>query len=199
MTLWHRAPREVYRVYGQDEYLAEDDRSRVEELHAESVDGYRGDDHPSVTSSQSHASRPARLVGLGLLVGVVVGVVGLVVLNGSHPSSARPQSSVVQSAPKDAAGRSSTAAHESGASHAFTRISAGPEPATPASGNAVSRARASMRSSARPLPRPRAERPTESASNTVAVMPSQPQSPASELSGPDAAVSSIDGEFDFER
>lgn len=199
MTLRHRAPREVYRVYGQDEYLAEDGGSTVEELHAASVDGCGDDGHPSVTSSQTHASRPARLVGLGLLVGVVVGVAALVVLNASHRSSAVSASGVVQSAPEGAVGHSSKAAHESGASHAFTRISAGSESATRASGKAVSRARASIRSSVRPLLRPRAERPTELGPSTVAVMPSQPQASESELPGPDAVASSIDGEFEFER
>jgi len=112
MSLWHRAPREVYRVYGEDEYLddggesaeyvgsgedgvsGEATESAKPAEHATSV-GYAGsaEAHRSAqnravgrhpVSSTSHRSHSGRLVGVGLLVGVTVGTLGLIALNVSQ-------------------------------------------------------------------------------------------------------------------
>jgi hypothetical protein len=74
MSLWHRAPREVYRVYGEDEYLVGDPVPGAEDAPAEKV---------TLDESFSHSRR---LLGLGLLAVVTVGALALVVLNASHRS-----------------------------------------------------------------------------------------------------------------
>jgi hypothetical protein len=136
MTFWHRAPREVYRVYGQDEYLAEDDAHAAEEswpplvgeeprqssAHddpASVLGGIDPDDvgtaaayrdgglHRTVASSRSHGSRSGRLVGLGVLVGVTVGALGLVALNATHRSPAAPRVVVAQTTHAGAAAHAS--------------------------------------------------------------------------------------------
>jgi hypothetical protein len=136
MTLWHRAPREVYRVYGQDEYLAEDDvhaadeswpppvgeeprQSSAHDDPASVLGGIDPDDvgttaayrdeglHHTVASSRSHGSRSGRLVGLGVLVGVTVGAFGLVALNATHRSPAAPRVVVAQTIHAGAAAHAS--------------------------------------------------------------------------------------------
>jgi hypothetical protein len=91
MTLWRRAPREVYRVYGEKEYLAEGDS--LIEGHEQSGDESRMDEATRVQDAQipsfdsgTRSSRSVRLVGLGLLMGVTAGVLALVVSNASHRS-----------------------------------------------------------------------------------------------------------------
>src|ERR1700684_743101 len=98
MSLWQRTPREVYRVYGEDEYLADDGQSTGEPARARpgQADGEHG--RSVGASSQSYRSQ-GRLIGLGLLMGVTVGAVALVVLNISHRSFAAPHQGVRQSAP----------------------------------------------------------------------------------------------------
>jgi hypothetical protein len=86
MTLWRRAPREVYRVYGEDEYLSEDSIHTSEEELS-----------PPLVDAQAHASRAGRLIALGLLVGVTVGAIALVASNVSRQHSV-PRSDVRHSA-----------------------------------------------------------------------------------------------------
>jgi hypothetical protein len=88
MTFWHRAPREVYRVYGEDEYLAEE-HDGVELPPGGERDGQM--DRPVTVSSGPSGSHAARLLGLGLLAGVTLGAVGLVVSNLSHRALAPPR------------------------------------------------------------------------------------------------------------
>ncbi|HEX4837473.1 MAG TPA: hypothetical protein VFV03_02975, partial [Solirubrobacteraceae bacterium] len=95
MTLWHRAPREVYRVYGEDEYLADDapsagDGSHPTQAHEHEID------HHAAAASWSHRSRSGRLVGLGLLVGVTVSALGLVAVNTAHRPPAASRAGVTQ-------------------------------------------------------------------------------------------------------
>ena len=134
MTLWHRAPREGYRVYGEDEYLADDTLSADEESFAPHVAGESfaphvaeeswaqptGEEshrtpthehatyHYSAVAPPSHRSRSGRLVGLGLLAGVTLGAFGLVALNATHRSPAAPSAAVAQTAHPDAAAHAST-------------------------------------------------------------------------------------------
>jgi hypothetical protein len=189
MTFWHRAPREVYRVYGQDEYLAEDDLQVAEASSA------------SPSGEEAHGSRSGRLVGLGVLVGVTVGALGLVMLNVSHQRSAAPRSVVAQSARARAAGRPSAVSRASTASHAFVRVPTGAEPATHTSTRPASRVPASVRPPARPLVRSpsRGGTPTRPVSNAASVGPWRGQLSTSELPASDAGAPTIDGEFDFER
>ncbi len=103
MSLWRRAPREVYRVYGEDQYLegetapegetaaqedstaAEPDSRGVASWAAFAADvppasaGTVGG--PSVSPGGSHAGR---MVGVGLLVGVGLATLALVFLNISY-------------------------------------------------------------------------------------------------------------------
>jgi hypothetical protein len=127
MTLWHRAPREVYRVYGEDEYLADEALSAdeesfaphvaeescapptVEEFHRTPTHNH-ATYHYSAVASPSHRSRSGRLVGLGLLAGVTVGALGLVALNAAHRSPAAPPADAAQTAHAVAAAHTSTGA-----------------------------------------------------------------------------------------
>jgi hypothetical protein len=197
MTLWRRAPREVYRVYGEDEYLADDDGPAAEERYANSVPGQRDDRHPSMTAARSHGSRPGRLVGLGLLVGVTAGALALVVLNASHRSRAVPPGAA-QSATDGTASHASSASHPSAFHHTSSAISAGSEPGIRSPSKPISYARPSARPHVRPLAR-RTERPPEFAPNAVPVKLWRAQVSTSELPKSGASASPIDGEFGFER
>jgi hypothetical protein len=113
MTLWHRAPREVYRVYGEDEYLEADELRSGGGVTAGSdplagSDSGAGSDpgegREALGASEARASpdarrqeawglspderargsRSGRLVGLGLLVGVTVGALSLILLDASR-------------------------------------------------------------------------------------------------------------------
>lgn len=227
MTLWHRAPREVYRVYGEDEYLAENDvhaneeSSRADEgsqlssatndpsrvldgaasEDVRTVPAYRDEGHPTVVSSRSPGSRSGRLVGLGLLIGVTVGAFALVVLNASHRPPIAPGSGVAQSARAGAASHTSAANHASDASHTSAGVPTNPEPAIHMATVPLSHARVSVRPSVRLLahPRSRTDSPTESAPNASSIEPWQSRPSTPELPESDAAATPIDGEFDFER
>jgi hypothetical protein len=87
VTLWHRVPRAVYSVYGEEEYLSEDGvHARGEEPSAHEL----GEEPstPHLVEAPSRRSSPARLVGLGLLMGVIVSAAALVVLNVAHRPAA---------------------------------------------------------------------------------------------------------------
>lgn len=109
MSLWRRAPREVYRVYGEDQYLegetapddktagqedtttVEPDRRGVASWTAFAADvppaSAAGAGFRSVPRSGSHAGR---LIGVGLLVGVGLATLALVFLNVWHQRGAAP-------------------------------------------------------------------------------------------------------------
>jgi hypothetical protein len=176
MTLWRRAPREVYRVYGEDEYLSEDS------VHA------REEPSPTLADERTRDSRSGRLVGLGLLAGVIVGAVGLVVLNASHQHAAR-RSEVAHSAPKGAA------------SNPSATVSASPGPAVATSTAFGPHAHAHVPPSASPLHRrwPHTGRVARAAAIATPVGPGQTGLHMAELSGSEGAAPSIDGEFGFER
>jgi hypothetical protein len=76
MSLLSRAPRQVYEVHGEDDYLADDSvapsKYTVHQLDA-SVEG----------------SRSGRVLGLALLVVVTLGALALVLLHVSHTSAGR--------------------------------------------------------------------------------------------------------------
>jgi hypothetical protein len=95
VTLWQRAPRAVYSVCGEDEYLSEDGLHVAgDELGARHLV-----DEPStpyLAQAPSRSSSSGRLVGLGLLVGVIVSAVVLVVLNRAHRPVGPSRVAVVQ-------------------------------------------------------------------------------------------------------
>jgi hypothetical protein len=117
MTFWRRAPREVYRVYGEDEYLAEGEHASAEAHLAD--DGRPGQAWSQATGAQVRAPHSGRLLGLGLLVGVTVGALGLVLLNASHrprsasPPSASPRSVKASTGSRQAVGGSAAVASDS--------------------------------------------------------------------------------------
>jgi hypothetical protein len=214
MKLWHRAPREVYRVYGEEEYLIEEHEA-VEEIHP-TGETDRLEDRRATVSSLPHSSRTARLVGLGLLVGVSVGAVGLVVFNMAHRASAPPPLVVSRGARTHLARGASVAGpgfasrHASVAGRTFAGIPAGSERAirrsagsraghAPSPTYAPSGFAASPRASGSPAaarPHVMSSRQSKSFPEEMAGWRSQGDSPA--LSGT-AAPASPGGEFEFER
>jgi hypothetical protein len=110
MRLWHRAPREVYRVYGEDQYreaepaldgetFAREDTTTAEpDSRAEAPWVAFAAEAPSASlgtagssSARLSGSHAGRLIGLGLLVGVVLATLALVFLNMSHRHGAAPE------------------------------------------------------------------------------------------------------------
>jgi hypothetical protein len=121
MTLWSRAPREVYRVYGEDEYLTEE-HDAVEAVHPRTeTDGL--EDRQSVLAQSPSRSRSARLIGFGLLAGVTVGATGLVVSSASHRDSTPPSQILSRGAPTQIAGQAPTASFSAKGYAARTRVS----------------------------------------------------------------------------
>jgi hypothetical protein len=76
MSLWSRAPRQVYMVHGEDDPVAEDDLTPSERMA------------PALDAS-TEGSRSGRVLGLALLVVVALGAVGLVLLSLSHAPAGR--------------------------------------------------------------------------------------------------------------
>jgi hypothetical protein len=197
VTFWQRAPREVYRVYGEEEYLAEDNP----EVHAEGDMRTRGERYaerdahsgtqtwPSPLKTQRPHSR--RLIGLGLLASVTAGAFGLIVLNVSRRPLVAPRPDISQGAEERAARRRSAGAL------------AEPKSAVPASATAVSnrrlpvarRNRAKARQSARLRSSTRG--PVDLAPGPASAEIEQLRSPIYESDA--AAVLPLDHEFDFER
>ncbi len=110
MSLWHRAPREVYRVYGEDRYLEGDTAPEgvtVAQEDATAADpdsrgvaswaAFAADVAPaSADTAGSSSARPSgshagRMVGVGLLVGVGLATLALVFLNIAHRRGAAPE------------------------------------------------------------------------------------------------------------
>jgi hypothetical protein len=77
MSLWNRAPRQVYEVHGEDDYVTHDDAT-PNECAAPQLD-------TSVVSSP----RSGGVLGLALLVVVTLGAVALVLLALSHAPAGR--------------------------------------------------------------------------------------------------------------
>jgi hypothetical protein len=82
---WQRTPREVYRVYGEDEYLSAEDRP-TSEPHLSDGDSIGEDSSSALVSPISRSSHLGRLIGLGLLIAVTLGAISLVVVNMSRRS-----------------------------------------------------------------------------------------------------------------
>ncbi len=110
MSLWHRTPREVYRVYGEDQYLEGETASEGETALREDTTAVEPDSgagtswgafaadappaSPDIAGSPSarpSGLRAGRLIGVGLLVGVALATLGLVFLNMSHRHGAAPE------------------------------------------------------------------------------------------------------------
>jgi hypothetical protein len=103
MSLWERAPREVYRVYGEDQYVdgetaSPEDQATVEfDPSAEASGSAFGADGSSLPHSHGSASTRAsgphagRLLGIGLLVGVSLATLALVVSNVLQRNRATPR------------------------------------------------------------------------------------------------------------
>jgi hypothetical protein len=73
--LWRRTPRAVYEVYGEDEYLSDGSEPVAEQPV------------PLLPIDDRGTSWSARLIGIGLLMGVVVSAIALVLLSAPHPST----------------------------------------------------------------------------------------------------------------
>ncbi len=87
MSLWRRAPRQVYRVYAEDEYLAEEHGAAESERLREAEQPGSRERRPEIGLSPPTGSRTARLVGVGLLLGATVGAAGLVLSHLTHEAS----------------------------------------------------------------------------------------------------------------
>jgi hypothetical protein len=99
MSLWKRAPREVYRVYGEDRYLAssedqatvESDRGAEAPLSALGADGTSAPHSHGSAATRASEPHAARLLGIGLLVGVSLATLALVLSNVLQPHRGTPR------------------------------------------------------------------------------------------------------------
>jgi hypothetical protein len=109
MSLWRRAPREVYRVYGEDQYregemAPEGEAAAQEDTTTTEPDGrgvaswraFAAEASPASPGAASSSARPSashtgRLVGVGLLMGVGLATLALVFLNMAHRHGAAPE------------------------------------------------------------------------------------------------------------
>jgi hypothetical protein len=107
MSLWRRAPREVYRVYGEDQYLEGDTAPEGETAAREDARSVEPDSRDAASfaaevppaspgTAGSSSARPSgshagRLIGVGLLVGVGFATLVLVLLNISHRHGPTPE------------------------------------------------------------------------------------------------------------
>lgn len=187
MMPWLRAPREVYRVYGEDEYLEGEDGSASEQPRVSAGDSIEEDSHVALASATSRGSRQGRLIGLGLLVGVTVGAVGLLVVNMSHRSPPRGLGSS-RSTPARAFSPTLPARPGSGAGHSGRESEAKP------SARKRSRGHRSISRAMRRLVSRGSEKSTQV---RTSIAPSLPSSGQVSISQPEAP--SADDEFDFEH
>jgi hypothetical protein len=183
VTLWQRTPREIYSVYGEDEYLSEDD-ARASEQAPKPLAG--AESSPPPAREGSHHSRSGRLLGLGLLIGVTVGALGLVAVNASRPHVS-PANGVVR-----------------GPASALTRPPATvyAKPGVGARRQAFAIPGSGARATVPPQVRPSQWRglhleKARPSSQVQAPHPIQP--PTTETPARDAPRTAIEGEFDFER
>jgi hypothetical protein len=141
MSLWRRAPRQVYRVYGEDEYLAEEHVAADAEFLREAEDS-RSYENASEIRAAAHptGSRTPRLVGVGVLLGVTVGAAGLVFLHLSHEASPPRVGSSGPSVLRRASGANSGPVSQ----HTFGVASADSESVTRSKGISTSRTSVSV-------------------------------------------------------
>jgi hypothetical protein len=109
MSLWNRAPREVYRVYGEDQYREGETAPEGETVAQEAITPPAPDSRaraswatlatdvsPASPGTSGSSSAPprglhtGRLIGAGLLMGVGFATLALVFLNMSHRHGAAP-------------------------------------------------------------------------------------------------------------
>ena len=145
MSLWRRAPREVYRVYGEDQYLERGiapagETAALGDTTAAGQDGLTGASWASlaaevppaspgaVGNSSARSSRPhgGRLVGVGLLMGVSLATLVLVLSNMAHRHGVAPEpaGSGTQVAAEQAATRATGADRAQVIVHSVNRRSA---------------------------------------------------------------------------
>ena len=81
MSLWRRAPRQVYCVYGEEEYLSEEHAAGETELPRQMTGTGSFEQDPEITGEmRSRAgSHTSRLIWVGLLLGVMFGTGALFV------------------------------------------------------------------------------------------------------------------------
>jgi hypothetical protein len=93
MSFWRRAPRQVYRVYEEDDFLADEHSTAEPKYLREAEESGTHENSPEFGSAASPlGSRMTRFVGVGLLLGVTVGAVGLILSHLTHEMS-RPRDS----------------------------------------------------------------------------------------------------------
>lgn len=228
MTLWHRAPREVYRVYGQDEYLGEGEVRAGEEpwlsIHGQPLSSPALEDRPSqvedadrenraaasadrgesplrgVPVHSSRSSGSGRLIGLGLLAGVTAGALGLVVSSMSHRSPSPPSGTEPSTRGHTVSRRS--AAHPSGYWTAARMREGQTASASLSRTQALANAHPDphpRRHEYAPLPRLRRASGSSEYTSSVAGEPWPSQISVAGLNESSEAARSRDGEFDFER
>ena len=189
LTLWQKAPREVYRVYGEDEYLSGQDALASEQA-AQSPAGQEG---PQPFHGEgSHNSRSGRLMGLGLLLGVIAGAIGLVVVNASHPHVPR-SSSVARGGPASIATRLSVTTSSEQRRAVHRQALAGVHP-----GKGTPRYPARGRPPGAPFSQGRSH-PGRAQRFVPIQAPEVIQPTGVEISASHGPPTSIYGEFDFER
>ncbi|HEY5287056.1 MAG TPA: hypothetical protein VIJ50_08125 [Solirubrobacteraceae bacterium] len=109
MSIWRRAPREVYRVYGEDQYLEgqaapEGEATPHEQESTVEPDNrgvgpwttaaweapYVSNGDPGSSFARQGGTHAGRVIGVGLLVGVGLATLALVFLNLSHRHRGHP-------------------------------------------------------------------------------------------------------------
>jgi hypothetical protein len=188
MTLWRRAPRAVYSVYGEDEYLSGGSVNAVEEGAEEA--------RPSapVVAEVGRASWSARLIGLGLLAGITVGAIALVLAQASHLHTSHSRVASTSRVRRVGSARS-VGNDRSNASG--NRLPAAPVPTAGVSSARMPKRVARLADSpGRGHVATLAEYPRNVASGWA---PRAPRSPMSQRSYSDETATLIGGEFDFER
>ena len=197
MSLWRRAPREVYRVYGEDEYLAAGEEAGWEEPGSAPLETGPPATDPSdalyehdTRASQAYGPRSRRLVGLALLVAVTAAVFGLVAASALRRPRAAPPARVAQEARGGVRAPAPAVAQSPRGGSPESRVSAGtfrlPHAvvSAKATSHAVEPAKAVPRVRARDVAEPQAQ---------------APEAPAPEARASRAPTPRVDGEFGFER
>jgi hypothetical protein len=113
--LWRRAPRAVYRVYGEDEYLDAGEAAVGEDTNRGFGGEHAAEDQHTAAHQKPFGLRLGRLVGIGLLVGVTVCAFGLVVGNVLHRPSVATRSGFLPRRPNVPASYAPTGSSAGGA------------------------------------------------------------------------------------
>jgi hypothetical protein len=183
MSLWHRAPREVYRVYGEDQYLEGETAPEGETALREGTTTVEPDGRgmaswtafaadvppasPDIAGSSSacpSGSHTGRLIGVGLLVGVGLATLVLVFLNLTHGHGAAPglvgQGARVEGGQRVA--RAAGAGRASATAHSWSRPASTPHSSASTAIVPERRSRSTLNDEAPPAggsdPDPRAQR-----------------------------------------